>query len=112
MDLLKVPRIPYKKRLHNKIHLNLTTEALGGFSPGVSNRLCVTHSKSSNNGNLEPKSGLIIFSLNKVILKARVILPPQTVERKHSIFKFLLKLWLSSHAFEGKHSVLIFFRWP
>ena len=50
----------------------MTTEVLGCFSPGVSNRLCVTHSKSSNNGNLEPKNGLIIFSLNKVILKARV----------------------------------------
>ena len=46
MDLLKVPRFPYQKRIHNKGHLNLATEVLKGFSPGVFNRLCVTHNKN------------------------------------------------------------------
>ena len=50
--LLKAPRFPYKKRLQNKGHINLVTEVLKGFSPSVFNRLCVTHSKSSKNGNL------------------------------------------------------------
>ena len=48
MDLLKAPRFPYqkRKRIHNKGHLNLATEVLKGFSPGVFNRLCVTHNKN------------------------------------------------------------------
>ena len=45
MDLLKVPRFPYQKRIHNKGHLSLATEALKGFSPGVFDRLYVTHNK-------------------------------------------------------------------
>ena len=50
MDLLKVLRFPYQERLYNKGHLNLVTELLKGFSSGAFNRLCETHSKSSNNG--------------------------------------------------------------
>ena len=46
MDLLKAPRFPYQKRIQNKGHLNLATEVLKGFSPGVFNRLCVTHNKN------------------------------------------------------------------
>ena len=46
MDLLKAPRFSYQKRIHNKKHLNLATEVLKDFSPGVFNRLCVTHSKN------------------------------------------------------------------
>ena len=36
-DLLEAPRFPYQKRFHNKGHLNLATEVLKGFSPGVFN---------------------------------------------------------------------------
>ena len=46
MDLLKVPRFPYQKGIHNKGHLNLATEVLKGFSPGVFNRLYVIHNKN------------------------------------------------------------------
>ena len=45
MDLLKVPRFLYQKRIHNKGHFNLATEVLKGFSPGVFNRLYATHNK-------------------------------------------------------------------
>ena len=55
MDMLKLPRFPYQKRLNNKGHLNLATEVLKGFRLGDLYRLFVTHRKSSNNGNLEPK---------------------------------------------------------
>ena len=61
MDLLNVLRYLYQKRLHDKGHLNLATEVLKVFSPGAFNRLCVTHSKSSNNGNLQLESTLLIF---------------------------------------------------
>ena len=47
--------------LHNKKHLNFKTESLKDFSRGVFHRLCVTHNKSSNKGNLEPKSEVIFF---------------------------------------------------
>ena len=46
MDLLKVPRFSYQKRIHNKGHLNLATEVLKGLSPGVFNRLYVPHNKN------------------------------------------------------------------
>ena len=46
MDLLKVPRFPYQKRIHNKGQLNLVTEVLKGFSPGVFNRLYVNYNKN------------------------------------------------------------------
>ena len=46
MDLLKVPRFSYQKRIHNKGHFNLAAEVLKGFSPGVFNRLYVNHDKN------------------------------------------------------------------
>ena len=67
----KVPQS--EKRLHNKGQLILATELLKSFSPGVFSRLCVTHSKNNNNGNLEPKSELIIFFFFKEILKAEIV---------------------------------------
>ena len=67
---MKVPVFLYLKRLHSKGHLDLAIEIMKGFSPDVFNRLCVNHSKSSNNGNLKPKSDLIIFY--KLALKATV----------------------------------------
>ena len=45
MDLLKGPRFPYQKRIHNKVDFSLEIEVLKGFSPGVLNRLYVTHNK-------------------------------------------------------------------
>ena len=39
MDKLKISRFLFQRRLHNKGHLNLTTEVPKGFSPGVFNRL-------------------------------------------------------------------------
>ena len=36
-DLLEAPRFPYLKRFHNTGYLNLATEVLKGFSPGVFN---------------------------------------------------------------------------
>ena len=68
MDLFKVPRSPYQKRVHNKGHLNLATEVPMGFSAGVFNKLYVTHNK-----NLEPKSELIILFFSKVTLKATAV---------------------------------------
>ena len=41
MDLLKA-----QKKIQNKGHLNLATDVLKGFSPGVFNRLYVTHNKN------------------------------------------------------------------
>ena len=72
MDLLKVPRFRYQKGLHNKGTFNLATEVLKDYSPSIFNMLCVTQSKSSDNGNLEPKSKLKIFFFLKVALKAMV----------------------------------------
>ena len=46
MDLLKAPRFPYQKRIHIKEHINLATEALKGFNPGIVNRICVTYNKN------------------------------------------------------------------
>ena len=46
MDLLKAPRFPDQKRIHNKGHLTLATEVLKGFSPGVFNSFCVNHNKN------------------------------------------------------------------
>ena len=75
MDLLKAPRFPYQKRIDNKEHLDLATEVLKDFSPGVFNRSCLTHKKKKiqNSGNLEPKSELIIFLFSKVNLKATTV---------------------------------------
>ena len=72
MTLLKAPSFPYQKRLHNKAHSNLATEVLKDFSPGALNSVCVTHSKNSNSGNLEPESELIIFFFFKVTLTITV----------------------------------------
>ena len=85
MDLLKVPRFSCQKRIHNKAHLNLVTEVLNGFSPGVFNRLYVNHKKNleqpkfrskeraNNTSLLEPKSELMIILFSKVTLKATAI---------------------------------------
>ena len=73
MDLLKAPRFPYQKRIHNKGHLNLGTEVLKGFSSVVFKRLCVTHNKNLEQWKLEPKSELIIFPFSKVTLKATAV---------------------------------------
>ena len=59
------------KRFYNKGHLNLAKEDLKGFSLGVFNRLCETHRKCYNNGNLESMSELIVFI--KVAPKATVV---------------------------------------
>ena len=48
MDLLKAPRFPYQKRIDNKEHLDLATEVLKDFSPGVFNRSCLTHTQKKN----------------------------------------------------------------
>ena len=60
---VKVPRFSYQKTLYSKGYLNLTKKILKSFSPGVLSRFCVTRSKSNNNGNLEPKSELIVLFL-------------------------------------------------
>ena len=49
----------------------MAKEDLKGFSLGVFNRLCETHSKCYNNGNLESMSELIVFI--KVAPKATVV---------------------------------------
>ena len=36
----------YQIKIQNKRHLNLATEFLKGFSPGVFNRLCISHNKN------------------------------------------------------------------
>ena len=52
---------------------SLETKVPKGFSTGVFNRLHATPSKSSNNGNLAPKSERIISLLLKVALKSTVV---------------------------------------
>ena len=49
------------RRNHNKTQLNLATEVLKGCSASVFYRLSVTHSKSSNDGHLEPENELTIY---------------------------------------------------
>ena len=65
MDLLKVPRFPYQKRIHNKGHLNLATEVLKGFSPGVFSRLYVTHNKNLEQRKFRKKERAYDISLFK-----------------------------------------------
>lgn len=48
-----------EKILDSKVHLNFATEVLKGFSPGLFNRLYVTHSKSNKNENHELKTELV-----------------------------------------------------
>ena len=55
--------------------------------PGVFSRLCVTHSKKGNKGNLKPKDELIIFFFLKIIWKSR--LSTLTGDGKHSLFNYL-----------------------
>ena len=57
----KFQSFPTRKDFFITEHLNLIIKALKGFIPRVFNRLCVTHSKSSNKGTLETKSELTIF---------------------------------------------------
>ena len=65
MDLLKVPRFPYQKRIHNKGHLDLATEVLKGFSLGVFNRLYVTHNKNLEQRKFRTKERAINISFSK-----------------------------------------------
>ena len=65
MDLLKAPRFPYQKRIHNKGYLSLATEVLKDFSPGVFNRLCVTHNKNLEQWKFRTKEQVNNISLFK-----------------------------------------------
>ena len=65
MDLLKVPRFPCPKRIHNKGHFNLTTEVLKGFSPSVFSRLYVTQNKNLEQRKLRIKERANNISLFK-----------------------------------------------
>lgn len=71
MDLMKVTRFPYQKRLHIK------TPQFGNRGSeriySMCFQLCVTRNKSSNNGNLEPKNKLIIYFFPEVALTATVV---------------------------------------
>ena len=73
MNVLKVSRFSCQKRLHKKERVNLAEELLEGFSPCIFNRLCVTHFKSSSNGNLDPKSEMVTFFFFKGALKVTVV---------------------------------------
>ena len=65
MDLLKAPSFSYRKRIHNKLHLNLAAEVLNVFSPGIFNRLCVTHNKNLEQKKLRTKGRAnTIFAFN------------------------------------------------
>ena len=65
MDLLKTPRFPCQKKIHNKGHLNLTTKVLKGFSPGVFNRLCATSNKNLEQRKFRTKEQVYNISLFK-----------------------------------------------
>ena len=74
MDLLKAPRLPYQIRIRNKGRLNLAREVLNGFSPGVFNRLCVTHNKNLEQRKFRTKERAnIIFLFSEVTLKATAV---------------------------------------
>ena len=75
MDLLKAPRFPYQKRIDNKEHLDLATEVLKDFSPGVFNRSCLTHTKKKNSEQRKFRSELIMFLFSKVTVKATAVNP-------------------------------------
>ena len=66
MYLLKAPRFPYQKRIHHKGHLNLATEVLRGFSPGVFNSAFVTHNKHLEQQKIRTKEQAINISLFKI----------------------------------------------
>ena len=65
MDLLKAPRFPYQKIIQNKGHLNLTTEVLKEFIPGVFNRLFVTDKKNLEQQKFKTKEWANNISLFK-----------------------------------------------
>ena len=65
MDLFKVPRFHYLKSIHNKGRLNLATEVLKSFSPGVFNRLYVTQDKNLEQWKFRPKERANNISLFK-----------------------------------------------
>ena len=64
-------RFPYKKRFHNKGSINLAKQVLKGFSPGVFNILCVTHSKSNKtdvkNLTVYGKDDIFLLELQQLI---------------------------------------------
>ena len=67
MDVLKAPRFPYQKGIHNKGDLSLATEVLKGFSLDVFNRLCVTHNKNFEHRQfrtIERANNISIFKSN------------------------------------------------
>ena len=86
MDLLNVSRFPSQKRLYNKGHFNLAIEVLKGFRPGVSKRLCATHSGSSNNGSLEQTSELIISFFLKLLWRPRLLFQKLRGSLESSVF--------------------------
>ena len=105
MDLLKGPRFPYQKRIHNKGDFSLEIEALKGFSPGVFNKLYVTHNKNLEQRKFRMKeqaNNISLFKSNSLKLR----LSTQTVYGKHTLFNFLrdiLNLWLSTQIVNRKH---------
>ena len=111
MDLLKVRRFPYQKRIHNKGNLNLAAEVLTGFSPGVFNKLYVTHNKNLEQrifGTKERAKNISLFKSNSESYGCQL---RQTVDGKHNLFNFLrylLNLWLSTQTANRKHSVFNF----
>ena len=70
MDLLKAPRFPYQKRIHNKGHLNLATEVLKGFNPGVFNSLCVTHNKNLEQWERERANNISLIKSNSTAVNS------------------------------------------
>ena len=71
MDLLKVTMITKVTKDFTIKDTSIWQKKMKGFSLGVFNRLCETHSKCYNNGNLESMSELIVFI--KVTPKATVV---------------------------------------
>ena len=89
MDLLKVP---YQKRIRNKGNHNLATEVLKGFSPGVFNRLYVTHNKNLEQRKFRTKEpadpvGNYMFKFNNRNIRKRCDICSKliikTPERRH-----------------------------
>ena len=110
MDLLKVPRFIYQKRIHNKGHLNLAIEVLKGFSPGVFNKLYVTHNKNLEQRKFRIKDGANNIPLFKSISESYGCqLRQLTGSIPSSIFfRYLLNLWLLTQTVNRKHRVSSF----
>ena len=51
----------------------MATEVLKGFSPGIFNRLYITHNKNLEQWKFRTKEQAIIFLFSKVTLKATVV---------------------------------------